>query len=134
MYWASYKKYKVAFQKEKREGNVYAGVRQVTFNNYVRARLEGDTNRNIIAAQVKLSKAEKTKLWKKYQQFVKQNELSRGKSVAMEGTYWGGGEGKLGFHKTLSGLLRSNDGMHFVIASRIQNGEDRERVLDEYGY
>lgn len=142
-YKAGYKKYVEAFRKEKKINNIKNGVRQLTYNQYKIVRNEDKLNNNeILAKQSKLAtKAQKRKLLNEYKKY----KLRPGEKAVFDNTYWGhtraeiseenefGTEG-FGFHRTLSGILGDGHAMHFLISSRILQGEDRDTVLDDYGY
>ena len=132
----AYENYRQKFYAEKKIGNVKQGVRVLTPNQYRRATKEGITDRKILNAQTMLhSKREKKDVWKQYKKVRK--EFERGETLTQEGTYFGENyeedEG-LSYHYNLSGLLKDKDALHFIIAYRLQEGEDREEVLADYGY
>lgn len=142
-YKAGYKKYVEAFKNEKKENNIQNGVRQLTYNQYKIVRNKDKlSNKEILAKQTKLAtEAQKRKLLKEYRKYA----LKPGEKAVFDNTYWGhtwaktneenefGTEG-FGYHRTLSGILGDGHAMHFLIAGRILQGEDRATVLDDYGY
>lgn len=142
-YRVGYKKYLIAFRKEKKINNIQNGVRQLTYNQYKRTRNEDKlNNKEILAKQTKLAtEAKKRKLLKEYRKYA----LKPGERAVFDNTYWGdtwaetnaenefGTEG-FGYHRTLSGILGDGHVLHFLIAGRILQGEDRDTVLDDYGY
>ncbi len=144
-YKASYKKYVEAFRKEKKENNIKNGVRQLTYNQYRIVRNEdGLSNKEILAKQSKLAtKAQKRRLLNEYKKYA----LKPGDRAVFDNTYWGGNSSRsrltaeneygtegFGYHRTLSGILGDGHALHFLISGRILQGEDRDKVLDDYGY
>lgn len=131
-----YEAYRQKFYAEKKIGNVKQGVRVLTANQYRRARKEGINDTKILKAQTMLhSKSEKNYVWREYSKIKK--KYSRGEQLVQEGTYFGESrdeEEGLSYHYSLSGLLKDKDALHFMISSRIDDGEDRMEVLADCGY
>ena len=132
----AYTKYRNKFYIEKRIGNVKQGVRVLSPNQYRRARKENLSDKKILKAQTLLhSKAEKNELWNYYKKI--RVDFNRGESLIQENTYFGETDEDLeglSYHYNISGLLKDKDAMHFIISYRINDGEEREEVLADYGY
>lgn len=154
-YKVGYKKYVESFIAEKRGNNIVNGVRRLSYKKYVERRNDGWTNKDILygvkdengkrikdTSQAILDPAQKKKTWKKYLEARKNFKM--GESMVQDETFWGGNSPRskfnfenaegLGYHTTLSGLLGSTYGLHFIIANRIISGEDKDDVLSDYGY
>jgi len=136
LYKIGYESYRKKFKQEKKIGNIKGGERQNTFNQYVMMRKEGETNKSILRAQTILDNKGKKRIMKDY----KTLKIKRGQRVSTGVTYrnWQGESWNetidLGSHNTLSGLLHDRQALHYIITSRISNGENKEKVLEDYGY
>ena len=154
-YKVGYKKYVESFQAEKRDNNIVNGVRQLSYKKYRERRNDGWTNKEILygakdssgkrikdTSQAILDPAQKKKTWKKYLEARK--NFKPGESMIQDETFFGKNSPRakfnfdntegLGYHTTLSGLLGSTYGLHFIIANRITTGESKSDVLSDYGY
>ena len=145
----AYENYRRKFYAEKKIGNVKQGVRVLTVKQYRNAKKKGLSDKKILNAQTMLhSKAEKRRVWNEYRRITRKR-ISRGESIIMEDTYFGGSKGSifgeyeegteediegLSYHYNLSGLLKDKDAIHYLISYRIMEGEEREEVLADYGY
>lgn len=140
-----YMTYRKKYYAEKRINNIKLGTKPGTNRKYVSlltpeefkiVRKEGVTITQIIRSQTVIgTKAEKKEILRQYNKIKK--TYSRGETVFHEKTYFGGQresvEG-LSYHYNLSGLLKDKHAIHFIISHRINNGEDRIKVLSDYGY
>lgn len=135
-YTKDYLAYREKYYAEKKIGNTKRGIRVLTPSQYRRARNENLTNTDILKAQTILSsKAAKKEVLRQYNKIKK--TYSRGETVFHEQTYFGGqreGVEGISYHYKLSGLLKDKNALHYIIANRINSGEDRVEVLADYGY
>lgn len=134
-----YGQYKKLFQKEKKIHNIKNNVRQLTRKQFEAVIKEAETNsiKKILAKQTILATAKlKKDTLKRYNKAIKAN-LKPGDFAIYDDTYFGENNEEtegLGYHRTLSGLLKDRDAVHFLISDRIIAGEDRYDVLADFGY
>lgn len=134
-----YGQYKRHFQNEKKNGNIQNGVRQDTFKEFQHdmADPEYGSIKNILDAQRIVKQENKAKVWREYKKMLKEEQLKPGNQTTQNNTYWGGNKESVtgvGYHRTFTGLMRDRDAVHFIIAHRIENGEDSRDVLADFGY
>lgn len=138
-YNVGYKKYSQEFELLKKAHNVKQGVRKFTKKQYNRMRAEGDSNKDILAAQTFLTKEQQKVAWEKYKKI--REELKPGDKKIFKDSYWGeaeAGRDGLGYHTKLAGLMRDKDAFHFLITNDMLNRSElnmtRDEVLAQYGY
>lgn len=139
-YNVGYKKYSQEFDLLKKAHNVKQGVRKFTKKQYNLSRAEGDSNKDILAAQTFLTKEQQKMAWEKYLKI--REELKPGDKKVFEKSYWGATEeivdNSLGYHKNFAGLMRDKNAFHFLITNDMLNRKElnmtREEVLAQYGY
>lgn len=135
-----YGQYKRLFQAEKKINNIKNDVRQDTYKEFVQDMADptyGGSIKKILDQQRNVKPEERKALWKKYRKILKEEQLKPGQQTQQAGTYWGEtsyGKNGLGYHRTFSGLMRDRHAQHFVIAYRIEHGEDKREVLADFGY
>lgn len=138
-YNVGYKKYSEEFALLKKAHNVKQGVRKFTKKQYNIMRAEGDSNKDILAAQTFLDKKQQKEAWEKYLKI--RETIKPGDKKKYEDSYWGQNEEEdegLGYHTKFEGLMRDKDAFHFLITNDMLNRKDlnmtREEVLAQYGY
>lgn len=151
-YKRGYASYVALFKAEKKIGNIKNGIRQLTYNQYYKYRnnskketaqkankeiLFGDSTEDArMARQAILTPVQKETFLDKYQETIS-SHLKPGEGLLIDDSYFGYNidedEG-LNYHRTLSGVLHDRHQIHFLISLRILEGEDRKKVLADYGY
>lgn len=135
-YNVGYKKYSQQFAELRKARNVKQGVRKFTKKTYNKLRSQGFSNKEILEEQMFLSESKQAEIWQKYLK-IREN-IKPGESTIYDSSYWGQNEDEtegLGYHRTMTGLMRDKDAFHFMITNDILNsGLDREEVLAQYGY
>lgn len=131
-----YQAYRDKYYAEKKIGNTKNNEVVFSQKEFNEAKKHGFTTKQILNSQTYLhNKTEKEAFFRKYKKIRK--TYSRGETVYHEQTYFGGqreGVEGISYHYNLSGLLNDKNAMHFIISNRIREGEDREKVLADYGY
>jgi len=84
-YNVGYKKYSQEFELLKKAHNVKQGVRKLTKKQYNLSRAEGDSNKDILAAQAFLSKEQQKMAWEKYLKI--REELKPGGKKVFKNSY-----------------------------------------------
>ena len=152
-YRRGYRSYVAMFRAEKKIGNIKEGVRQLTYKQYFQIReiekkstankvnteiLFGDNTSELRKArQAILTPKNKIKFWKDY--LETRVGLKPGQINIIDNSFFGDTidgieeEGNK-YHRTLSGLMHDKYQLHFIISDRILSGEDRDLVLEDYGY
>ena len=135
-----YQAYRQKYYAEKKRGNIKK--HQVVFSQkeFREAKKEGFTGYEILKSQKILkTKEEENRVWRTYKKLRKY--YSRGETVSTQVEHFTGEEDnttevdlELRYHYNLSGLLNDRYALHFMIAFRINTGEDRQEVLADYGY
>lgn len=103
------------------------------------AQKEGFTGSQMLREQkIFKTKEQERKVWKEYK-FMRKF-YSRGETIDTNVEHFTS-EGdtetenlELGYHYNLSGLLHDRYAIHFMIAFRIDSGEEQKSVLADYGY
>ena len=135
-YNVGYEQYSRKFYELKKAGNLKRGMRKFSKKHYNELRAEGDTNKVILERQMFLSKKKQKNAWKNYTKLRK--NLNPGEATLYDNSYWGRNneeEEGLGYHRTLSGLMRDKNAIHFLITNDILTSDkSREEVLAQYGY
>lgn len=131
-----YLNYRKKFYEEKKIGNIKNGRRVFSKYQFREAKKYGFTGRDILDMQTILkTKKQKKDVWKQYKK-VRSN-YERGDVIYSEKSIFGGEqefESELTYHYNLSGLLKDRNTYHLLISARINDGEEREKVLADYGY
>ena len=138
-YNVGYEQYTKQFYELKKAGNLKRGMRKFSKKQYNELRAKGQSNKKILKKQRFLSEKKQKKAWDRYAKV--RNKLNPGEKALYDNTYWGSNEDDeegLGYHRTLSGLMKDKHFFHFVISNDIltgkKYGKSREEVLAQYGY
>lgn len=136
-----YLEYRRRFMEEKKRGNIKQFESMLNKYAFQEYRKKGFTVAKMIYKQKFLkTKKEEHEFFKSYLKLRKGTKAKRGQKVVEEGTIFEGTLGEttlneqLEYHYTLSGLLKDKYAIHLMITGRIKLGEEREKVLSEYGY
>lgn len=140
-----YDSYRKEYMIQKKRGNIVSGQRMVTRREFAldyRAIRDPYQRSRLGKEYLKLQKKFKNEkqemaMYKKY--MAKTKQLKRGQTLQIEATRTEG-LGNVGTEvitlkkrEKLSSFVR-NTGLRDLISLRISQGEDREDVLDDYGY
>ena len=135
-YNVGYEQYSRKFSELKKSNNLKVGMRKFSKKTYNKLRAMGYSTKEILKEQTFLSKKQQKTAWKNYTKLRK--NLNPGEATLYDNTYWGRNneeEEGLGYHRTLSGLLRDKNAIHFLITNDILTGDkSKEEVLAQYGY
>ena len=135
-YNVGYEQYSRKFYELKKAGNLKRDMRKFSKKTYNKLRAMGYSTKEILKEQTFLSKKKQKTVWKNYKKLRK--NLNPGEATLYDNSYWGRNneeEEGLGYHRTLSGLMRDKDAIHFLITNDILTSDkSREEVLAQYGY
>lgn len=135
-YNVGYEQYSRQFSELKRSNNLKRDVRKFSKKTYNDLRARGYSTKEILKEQMFLDKKRQKKAWKAYTKLRK--NLNPGEATLYDNSYWGRNneeEEGLGYHRTLSGLMRDKHMFHFLITNDILTSDkSREEVLAQYGY
>lgn len=135
-YNVGYEQYSRKFSELKKSNNLKVGMRKFSKKRYNELRADGNSNKDILEAQMFLSKKQQKTAWKNYTKL--REDLNPGKTKLYNKSYWGKNNKKeegLGYHRTFTGLMRDKNAIHFLITNDILTSDkSREEVLAQYGY
>lgn len=137
-YNVGYEQYSRGFYELKKAGNLKKDMRKFSKKTYNKLRAAGYSTKEILKEQTFLDKKKQKNAWKAYKKLINKDKLKPGEATLYDNTYWGRNneeEEGLGYHRTLSGLMRDKHAIHFLITNDILTGDkSREEVLAQYGY
>lgn len=135
-YNVGYEQYSRQFSELKKSNNLKRDVRKFSKKTYNELRSMGYSTKEILKEQMFLDKKKQRRAWKNYKKIREQ--LNPGEAATYDNSYWGENNEEIegiGYHRTLSGLLRDKNAFHFLITNDIlTSGKSREEVLAQYGY
>ena len=135
-YNVGYEQYSRGFAELKSYNNLKVGVRKFSKKTYNKLREMGYSTKEILKEQMFLSKKKQKTVWKNYTKLRK--NINPGEATLYDNSYWGRNNEKeegLGYHRTLSGLMRDKNAVHFLITNDILTSDkSKEEVLAQYGY
>lgn len=138
-YSRDYREYRQRLAKERKRGNIHKYYEPMDEKTFRVARNEGLTPYQIVQrAKIFKTKAQERKAWKEY--LFMRKFYSRGEKIYQNVEHFTDSGGReeveieLGYHYNINGLLHDRYALHFMIAFRIDAGEEQKSVLADYGY
>lgn len=151
--YRQYKSYRNQYQKLKKSNNLADDERQYSLRQFYKEIKKGNTAKDIIEDQRKYD----PKLLKKAIKDYKNLGIKPGEVLEVKDTYrilfenidaYAKRHGtkidsqtldqkygyQIRYHRTESGILSDRNLIHLLIVQRLRNGEDHDKVLEDYGY